>query len=235
MTCSSMPWRPTHHKSSSAPIQAQSAAGPWTWTTNSLVGTSRGSVDPVAVVEPGPGAGAVEHERRVADERQDGLGGTDRELIDTGRRRPQETPAVGRPDGAIRRHAHLLRRLDLERDRLTVEGEQGGLRRRGRDDDQPVAPDTRDGVGLGERGHGQSGAEPKCRRIDQSGFGAGSVEHIRPASAFGDRDRRAVGGGVEADECLTAVTVGENHPTRRLVHEPSRGSRRRGVDCRQPI
>ena len=125
--------------------------------------------------------------------------------------------------------------FDLERDRLTAEGEQGGLRCRRRDDDQTVAPDSRDGVGLGERGHRQPGAEPECRRIDQSGFGVRAVEEVGAAGTFGDRDRRTVRRGVEPDQCLTAVTVGENDATGRLVHEPSRGSRRRRVDCGQPI
>ena len=137
-----------------------------------------GQLDPVAVVEPGPHTRAVEHERRVADEGQNGFGGTDRELLDPGRRRPQQTPAVGRPHSAVRRHGRLVRRLDLERDRLTAEGEQGGLRCRRCDDDQTVAPDSRDGVGLGEGRHREPGTEPECRRIDQSGFGVRAVEEV---------------------------------------------------------
>ena len=89
-----------------------------------------GKGHPVAVVEPGPGAGAVEYERRAADECEQRFAGSDREVLDLGRRGPNQPATIDRPDRAIGRHDHLRGRVDLERDRLAAQSEQRRLRRR---------------------------------------------------------------------------------------------------------
>ena len=108
------------------------------------------------------------------------------------RRRPHQPATVDRPHrAAIRRHLHLRRGVDVERDRLAGERQQRRLRRRRGDDDQPVAAAAAgDGVRLGQWGDRHAWAKPQRRRIDQPCFCVRAVEEVRTTGPLGDGERR---------------------------------------------
>ena len=235
VTCSSMPRRPMHHKSSSAPSHAQSAAGPWTWTTSSLVGTSWGSSTQSpswnrarTPVRSSTNA-ALPTRVRTGSVAPIVNSSTPVDVVRSSRRLSVDQTA---PSGATVAWSAGSTSNGID---SPLRASRAASDVAGATTTKPLLPTPETASDSASGATASPGSEPECRRIDQSGFGVRAVEEVGPAGPFGDRDRRTVRRGVEPDQCLTAVTVGENDATGRLVHEPTRGSRRRRVDRGQPI
>ena len=150
-------------------------------------------------------------------------------------RRPNEISVDDRPDGAVGGDLGLGPGVDCERQRLTVDRDHVGLVLVAVDHHQAGLSDRGQCLPVTQGGQTERRAETHVDRVDGPRLGGRVVQNIGTLRSFSDGQLLALGARHDAAESCSAVPVGEHDATGGLVHEPTGGPSRGGVDRRKSV